>query len=145
MLPKHILVAIDFSPFSERALDYACLIAPRLDARIHLVNAVGAALPELVVALTDERIQTLKRGYLTALEALVAARKDLAPFGELVVEPGDARDAIIAVATNLKADLIVMGTHGRRGFSRLLLGSVAEEVVRRAPCPVLVVREQANK
>lgn len=60
--------------------------------------------------------------------------------GSVLVRSGDARDVIDAVAAELGADLIVMGTHGRRGLSRVFLGSVAETVVRTAPCSVLVAR-----
>lgn len=60
--------------------------------------------------------------------------------GNVLVRSGDARDVIDAVAAEIGADLIVMGTHGRRGLSRVFLGSVAETVVRTAPCSVLVAR-----
>ncbi len=74
-----------------------------------------------------------------SLEQLIAARPQ-AMFAPPTVRVGDPRDVIDAVATELHADLIIMGTHGRRGLSRLVLGSVAEAVVRSAPCSVLTVR-----
>ena len=76
------------------------------------------------------------------LEKLAGARSALAKFGRLIVLPGDARDAILQVADEIHADMIVMGTHGRRGISHLVLGSVAEEIVRRATCPVVTVRQE---
>lgn len=60
--------------------------------------------------------------------------------GPAIVETGEARDGILKAAKEVSADLIVIGSHGRRGVKRLVLGSVAEDIVRRAPCPVLVVR-----
>lgn len=138
--PHDILVPIDFSPGSEHALDYACSLAGKLDATIHLVNAIGAGLPELNVALTDQMIETLRTGAMAQLEKLAEARKPVVRFGKLIVQFGEARDAILETVASVRPDLIVIGSHGRRGVSRFVLGSVAEEVVRRAPCPVLVVR-----
>jgi len=75
----------------------------------------------------------------TALDQL-ARTKCTAQVGRVLVKTGNARDVINQTATELGADLIVMGTHGRHGISRALLGSVAETVVRSAPCAVLTVR-----
>lgn len=137
--PHDILVPIDFSAGAENALDYACTLATALDATVHLVNALGAGLPELNAAITDAMIETMRRSAIAELEKLAAARTPVR-FGKVMVQDGEARDAIIETAANLRPDLIVIGSHGRRGVSRLVLGSVAEAVVRRAPCPVLVVR-----
>jgi len=97
-------------------------------------------LPELSVALSEQMIETIRTGAQTKLEALATDRGALAKFGKIIVATGDARDSILEAVRLTDADLIVMGTHGRRGVSRLVLGSVAEDVVRRAPCPVLTVR-----
>jgi nucleotide-binding universal stress UspA family protein len=67
-------------------------------------------------------------------------RRGAVQFGAPIIEAADPRDLILAAAARVDADLIVMGTHGRRGLSRFVLGSVAEDVVRRSPCPVLAVR-----
>lgn len=142
MTPKNILVPIDFSQASERALDYACALAPRLDAKIHVVNALGQALPELNLSLTDAMLRSLRDGHIAALAKLVDPRRALATFGEIVVREGDPRDVIRETAQQLRIDLVVMGTHGRRGVSRLILGSVAEDVSRRSLCPVLLVRHE---
>ena len=143
MLPKNVLVPIDFSDCAERALDYACALAAKLDARVHVVNAVGALLPELSMALSDQMLKSLRETNAAALDKLVEARKPLASFGQAIVIDGDARESILRAAEQVHADLIVIGTHGRRGLSRMLLGSVAEDVLRRAPCPVLSVRMEA--
>jgi nucleotide-binding universal stress UspA family protein len=141
MLPSTILVPTDFSARAEHALDYACALAEKLGATVHLVHCIGASLPELSVALTDSMIQSLQRDGEQSLEQLVTKRPGI-KFGKRTVLPGDARDGILANATALGADLIVMGTHGRRGIKRLVLGSVAEHVVRLASCPVLTLHSQ---
>lgn len=140
MKPKILLVPIDFSPWAETALEYATMLAEKLGGTIYLINALGAALPELSATLTEAMTKDLVRENHAALEALADARRPIAQFGTSIVKIGDARDCILEAAEELDADLIVMGTHGRRGISRALLGSVAEDVVRRAPCPVLTVR-----
>jgi nucleotide-binding universal stress UspA family protein len=142
MLPTNILVPIDFSACAERALDYACDLAAKLGAKVHVINAIGATLPELSVALTDQMISSLRHNNAAALDKLIAPRRAKAAFGQITVVDNDARDAILQAARTVRADLIVIGTHGRRGLSRILLGSVAEDVLRRAPCPVLAVREE---
>lgn len=143
MIASNILVPVDFSPHSERALDYACSLAEKLGARIHLVHAIGAGTPELGAVravLTDSMIATLRESSLANLRTIANAREGIATFGKVMVEPGDARDGILEAAVACSADLIVIGSHGRRGLSRFVLGSVAEDVARRAPCPVLIVR-----
>ena len=143
MLPKSILVPTDLTEGAEEALDYACELAARLGATIHLLNVIGIpalGLPELGVALTSTVIDTMIADNQKAIEALAARKSGQATIGQVLLRTGDARDLINQAAIEVGADLIVMGTHGRRGVSRALLGSVAETVVRSAPCPVLTVR-----
>ncbi len=140
MTPKNILVPIDFSVGSEHALDYACSLGEKLGSTIHLVYSIGAALPELSFALNDAVIETVRSESMAKLDKLAKDRAPIAKFGRCFVEPGDARDTILKVAKSLEPDLLVMGSHGRRGVSRFVLGSVAEHVLRRANCPVLIVR-----
>jgi universal stress protein A len=137
MLPKRILVPIDFSPGAQEALDYACELAGKLGAVVHLVSALG---PMGELPLSQKMIDELAAQHRRGLEELAAQRRQLAAFGPPIVEAADPRDLILAAVSRVEADLIVMGTHGRRGVSRLLLGSVAEDVLRQAPCPVLAVR-----
>ena len=142
MLPKHILVPTDLSAGAEQALDYACELARALGAKVHLLNVIGIpslGVPELGVALASTVIDQLVVDNQTALDQL-ARQKCTAQLGQVLVRTGDARDVINQTAKELGAELIVMGTHGRRGISRALLGSVAETVVRSAPCAVLTVR-----
>ena len=141
--PANILVATDFSPPAEHALEYACTLASRLDATIHLVSVVGVpalGVPELGVAMTTSVIDTMIDDNQAALDRLADQCRARGKVGEVLLRTGDARDTICHAATELKVDLIVMGTHGRRGLSRALLGSVAEYVVRTSNVPVLTVR-----
>jgi nucleotide-binding universal stress UspA family protein len=147
MLPKNILVPTDLSPHAEEALAYACELAAKLDATVHLVNVIGIpalGVPELGVAVTSTMIDSMIAENQKGLDALVARHHDTR-FGQVLMKTGDARDMIDQAAEELGADLIVMGTHGRRGFTRALLGSVAETVVRTAPCPVLTIRSRDHK
>ncbi len=140
-LPKTILVPTDFSEFADHALDYAIALAARLDAKLHVVNAIGVpalGVPELGIALTSTTIESAVKRSQASLDAL--AVRHLPAKIEVLLRTGDARDIIVNTAIELGADLIVMGTHGRRGFKRALLGSVTESVIRHAPCAVLAVR-----
>jgi universal stress protein A len=148
MLPKNILVPTDLSPHAEAAFEYACELAAKLDATVHLVNVIGIpalGVPELGVAVTSAMIESMISENEKALEALAARRGESVRLGQVLMKTGDARDMIEEAAKEVGADLIVMGTHGRRGVSRALLGSVAEVVVRTAPCPVLTIRTHDHK
>jgi nucleotide-binding universal stress UspA family protein len=140
--PTNILVPIDFSDYSEQALDYAVGLATKLDAKVHLLNAIpipALGVPELGVAVTATMIDNLVAENQRALERLAEARRKRANIGSVIIRTGDARDVILHACEELGIDLIVMGTHGRRGVSRALLGSVAEMIVRTAKCPVLTL------
>ena len=148
MLPKNILVPTDLSVHAEDALEYACELAQKLDATIHLVNVIGIpalGVPELGVAVTSTMIDSMVSENQQALDALVARCRPGVSIGQVLMKTGDARDMIDEAAKEVSADLIVMGTHGRRGVSRALLGSIAESVVRSAPCPVLTIRSNDEK
>jgi nucleotide-binding universal stress UspA family protein len=145
-LPANILVPTDFSETAERALDYAVALAAKVGARIHVLNVIGIpsfGVPELGLAVTTTMIDSLVRDNQAALDRLAEQRRGQTTFGEVMLRTGDPRDLILQAAEEVHADLIVMGTHGRRGVSRALLGSVAEMIVRTAPCPVLTVRAKA--
>jgi len=139
--PTVILVPTDFSESAEQALDYAVALAGTLGAKIYLLNAIGIpslGVPELGIAVTSTMMESTLKANQAELDRL-ATRRSPATI-EIVLRTGDARDAIVDVANELHADLIVMGTHGRRGVRRALIGSIAEGVVRAAPCPVLTIR-----
>ena len=136
----NILVPTDFSACSEQALDYAVQLADRLDARVHLLSVIGVpsyGVPELGVGLTAPMMDNMIADTQRELDQLAGVRKLVK---QTLVRVGDARDVILQTADELKADLIVMGTHDRRGISRALLGSVTEMIVRTSKLPVLTVR-----
>jgi nucleotide-binding universal stress UspA family protein len=142
-LPRTILVPTDFSEYADHALAYAADLARPLDATIHLVHAISvgmAGLPELGVAYGAMMMESQTKAAQNALDTRAARYRDRASLAPVRIEIGDPRDVIDSIAAAIDADLIVMGTHGRRGIRRVLLGSVAEAVVRSAPCPVLTVR-----
>ena len=144
MLPKNILVPTDMSEGAEEALDFACELAQTFGATVHLLNVIGIptlGVPELGVALTSTMIDSMVHDNQTALDEIATRKRGSgAPIGQVLLRTGDARDMICQAAKEVGADLIVMSTHGRRGVTRALLGSVTESVVRMAPCPVLTVR-----
>ncbi|MHB8732389.1 MAG: universal stress protein [bacterium] len=139
-----ILVPTDFSSPANAALRLAAELAEALQARIVLLHVVDlefqwipagpAVVPTPVPAPVVRRIREQARASLDALAAKTpAVRRGL-------VRNGHARDGILAAAGETTADLIVMGTHGRRGVAHLFVGSVAEYVVRHARIPVMTVR-----
>jgi nucleotide-binding universal stress UspA family protein len=141
-LPKNILVPIDFSETSIVALDRAIELAAKLDARVHVLNVVGVMTlsAEFGLAVTQPMVESIMQSAQKELDRLAAERAGKAMLGPTLLEIGDARTVIDQVAQRLGADLNVMGTHGRRGMKRFVLGSVAEHVARTARCPVLLVR-----
>jgi nucleotide-binding universal stress UspA family protein len=144
-----ILVPIDFSSHSSEAIRYAADLARRYQGTLTLVHAyqpVAYALPEGFVLYTPAQFANM----LTEFEKLLAAAKlEAEQAGASRVETrslqGDIASEIVDLAKKDGHDLIVMGTHGRTGASHVLLGSIAEKVVRRAPCPVLTVRAIEQK
>jgi universal stress protein A len=138
---RRILAATDFSAGAGRALAYAETVARRLGAELVLVH-VSEALA--VVPGSD----LAERQRIAAREQLDAQVDELAGRGlaaRAVLRAGLPFDEIVAAADAEGADLIVMGTHGRSGLSHLLMGSVAERVVRQASCPVLTVPYRAKR
>jgi nucleotide-binding universal stress UspA family protein len=138
---RHILVPHDFSDMAEHALAYALELADKLGARVTIMHAYeipAYGFPE-GPALTTDVVGQIHRAAKAALDGI--ASRVRRPSREVGTElrNGKAWSEIDAVAKEMNVDLIVMGTHGRRGIARALLGSVAEKVVRTAPCPVLTI------
>ena len=142
---KTILVPTDFSDPSNMALDYAKGLADVFEASIHLLHVVqdpvgyawgaetyGISLPDL--------LQQMKDLAQKDLEKALPQSQHKAYNAEFEVAVGSPFNQILEYAKNTKVDLIVMGTHGRGALAHAILGSVAERVVRFAPCPVLTVR-----
>jgi len=138
MLPVHtILFPTDFSETSEMAFPLACSLARDLGARVVALYVVPPALgnEEMEARHHPEEYYGIPT---VALHKLQAPAQDVHIDHRL--EEGDAAKVILNVAQETGAGLIVMGTQGRTGLPRLLLGSVAEQVLRKAPCPVLTVK-----
>lgn len=142
---RRILHASDFSPASRRAFTEAVALAEANRAELILVHVVGVVIPPLEDSYVspralDRMITSTRTDARKRLDALVRKAKaaGVTVTGELL--DGTPRDAIPRAARRKRADLIVMGTHGRTGLGKLFLGSVAERVVRTAHCPVLTVR-----
>jgi nucleotide-binding universal stress UspA family protein len=143
---SHILVPTDFSDPSIDALELAVEMARRFGASITLFHAQEMptyVFPDAVMPVTPQVVAELEKSSQSELDRLAGrVRSAGVPVStRSVVGPNDAE--ICRYAEEMGADLIVMGTHGRTGLRHVLLGSVAEKVVRRAPCPVLTVRPQA--
>jgi len=141
-----ILVPTDFSETADAALVYAKSLATQLGASLHLLYvfsdlyATATMVPEVYAPLPPEvRERALEEARECLLERLGAAEEKHFHGSRSIVTGLTAKE-IVKYATDNGIDLIVMGTHGRRGVAHLLLGSVAEHVVRTAPCPVLTVR-----
>ena len=139
---KQIICPVDFSDSSVRAFAHAAAIAHWYDAQLTVLHVVPTFEPLQVrgdlgdpirVVTPMPREQVLEEMHRTLNLAAVSSR------ATPIAEAGDPRSTIIDQALSRNADLIVMGTHGRRGFKRMILGSVTEAVLREAPCPVLTV------
>lgn len=140
---SRLLVATDFSASSKGALRTAVVLAKRLNARVVLLHA---AEPSGSLQSEPLRADDLsKKHYAQQFRKLISASRADEVIPDKVVITGDPVEVILDQAKHQKADLIIVGTHGRRGMKRLMLGSVAEAVVRRAACPVVVVKAQMRK
>lgn len=149
-VPSRILVPIDLSEGSEVLIDYAIQIARPFNASLEIIHAWEPpqyVAPDLLVAAPGWNSQSLEQ------IAVDSASKELNKLAAKIQEKekstslsikhrvvvGEAASTVLRVAEEGKHDLIIMGTHGRRGLPRLLLGSVAQKIVARAHCPVLTV------
>ena len=148
---KNILVATDFGEAADSALSYGRELAGRFGATLHVLNVVenfyvttfGA---ETYAAFVPEMQRELENAARKRLdEALIDSDGSGPATRPAVMTSGSAAYAIVDYARENNIDLIVMGTHGRRGFDRLLLGSVTEGVMRKASCPVLTVNKTLHK
>ena len=135
---KNILCPIDFSPSSDQALKFATSLAKQHNAELHIVYSyeepytyqegrIGGVVTPVEMASDRQR-----------LDAITPPSADILFRRQLLI--GRPQDTILAYAEEENIDLIVMGTHGRTGLGRLLMGSVAETIVRCATCPVLTIK-----
>jgi nucleotide-binding universal stress UspA family protein len=137
---RTILYPTDFSACSEDAFRFATSLARDNQARLVILHV--ATPPPLVTPGELQKILEPATGYRHELKELLGKvyAADPGITAEHRLTDGDPATEILSVAKDLPCDLIVMGTHGRTGLGRLLLGSVAEQVLRAAPCPVVTVR-----
>ena len=146
--PRHILVALDGSDLSKQALGPALDLAALYHARLTLLRvveplAVNAGAPDLDMAELDQQYQHSEDGAARAyLRGIAAPLQRMGHSVETRIEHGQPALAITQAARELGVDVVALATHGRGGLSRLLMGSVADRVVRAAEQPVLVVRPQ---
>lgn len=144
---RRILIAVEDSKYSESASNYAYELANKLNAEIALVhvsempvsapysvdpilNEPAVLLPETIVAQEDASKKLLGK-----VAEFFGDKLTIYTFNKI----GNPRDEILLTAEEWKADMIILGTHGRTGFDHFITGSVAERVVRKAKCPVLVI------
>ncbi|SRR5579883_602125 len=151
MIDLHrILVPTDFSKFSQHALTYAAAFAEKFGAELYLLHVVqnlALVIPEVIPVeppLTPS-VEQLTTAVQSAFDRVISENRlhDLAIHRE--VREGTPFYEIVQYAREAAIDLIVMGTHGHTGLAHVLLGSVTEKVVRKAPCPVLTVRHPEHE
>jgi nucleotide-binding universal stress UspA family protein len=140
---KTIILPTDFSHSDERSLKLATSMARDTGAKLVIVHVEEPATAygggEMYYGMPEPSLDDLK-----AMLSRVVPSDPQVPYEHRLLE-GDPATAVTRLAEELPADLIVLGTHGRTGLSRLLMGSVAEAIVRRASCPVLTVKEPAQE
>ena len=140
-----ILCPIDFSEFSARAYQHARSLAVHYGAKLvlqHIVEQWQYPCAGFAVSVDayDKFFQSIHAKAMKELEEFAKANADNTILSELTVHDGtDVADSILSFAQSVEADVIVMGTHGRRGYDRLMLGSVTDRVMRNSSCPVLAV------
>lgn len=145
---EKILIAVDFSEPSEKALAMGALLARRFQVPVKLLHVSAPVVVPWEVSLAggvdleaigEEMMEKAKK----SLEDLAA--KYLGDLhAEIEVRQGDAASEILFVAEHGNIDLVVVATHGRSGLRRFVMGSVAEKIVRHAPCPVLSIRHETS-
>ena len=140
-----IVVPTDFSDCSEEAWALAKRVAGTLGSEVVLAHILVEPIVYGDPALaTDSTLQLFEQGRKWVedeLEKWASAARAEGTTVRTVVRTGSANEEIVNLATDERAELIIMGTHGRTGLNRLLLGSVADRVIRFSPCPVLTVRQ----
>jgi nucleotide-binding universal stress UspA family protein len=136
---NHVMCPVDFSSCSSAAVAYASSLASEHQAELHLVHVYEEPFAYveggIVGTVPPADLEPDKKRF----GEIVPTRADVRFRREFII--GNPADRLIEYARNHAVDLIVIGTHGRTGISRLLMGSVAEAVLRRAPCPVLTLKQ----
>ncbi|HWP59822.1 MAG TPA: universal stress protein [Candidatus Acidoferrales bacterium] len=139
---KTYLVAVDFSPVAESALDHAVTLARERKGKIVLLHVIPTTLVFPADRMAFDLYRLMERNARENLSRLVRRKRLQASDYRLVlVRAADTAEAIARQAKKFRAAMIVMGSHGRTGFKRFLIGSVAEKTLRYATCPVLIVKQ----
>jgi universal stress protein A len=144
---RSILAPTDFSTHSERAVRYACRLAERLNCSLHLLHVLSEILPAgpdplMMPVMPPEYYSENEARAQQTLDRLLDPRWGTPAAVVKVVRWGSPVETIVHYAVEQRTDLITVATHGRTGLSHVLLGSVAEQIVRQAPCPVLTIRDR---
>jgi universal stress protein A len=144
---KTILAPTDFSEHSAMALRYACRLAERLGSELRLLHVLSEILPAgpdplLMPVMPTEYYTESEDKASETLDHLLDPTWGRPASVVTAVRWGSPVETIVGYALDNRVDLIVIATHGRTGFSHVLLGSVAERIVREAPCPVLTIRDR---
>jgi nucleotide-binding universal stress UspA family protein len=143
METQHYLVPLDFSEHADKALQYAIELAQKVPARLtllHVIHTMPLGVTEIGASLPYAYLQEMEADIAQAMDAYLQRVQAAKLQGEVKTVHGVPFQEIVECAKAGKVDLIIMGTHGRTGLQHALLGSVAEKVVRLAPCSVLVTR-----
>ena len=144
---RRILFPTDFSERAAAAWSYARMMSENFSAELvllHVLQEPMAMLPESSLAVAPPAVNLVELTR-SAEQGLDQLRVDPpGTIGERLVRNGPPAEEIVRYAREMEADLIVLGTHGRTGIAHALLGSVAERVVRKAPCPVMTVRPNCH-
>ena len=136
---KHILHPTDFSELARRALPYVLEFARKYDSRIDLLHVLE--LPFGAISMAEEAIANSERQLEVLIPREDRANIEIVPF----VVRGKPSTEICRIARERETDLIVLATHGHSGLEHAVLGSTAERVVRKAPCPVLTIRHPEHE
>jgi len=146
---ENIMCPVDFSNCSDHALEYAVALAQAYQAKLLLLHVVmppvtslpgDPMIPEFV-----QNLKELENACSERIEEKIGPIRELGIDVQSCVVNGTPFAEIIRVAREEQSDIIVLGTHGRSGLQHLLIGSVAERVVRKAPCPVLTVKDPEHE
>jgi nucleotide-binding universal stress UspA family protein len=137
---KRILVPHDFSETSAAAVKYAVALARNFGAQMYFLHVGRQAVDQFEVEFPIGLEDALEDGIRERLLRIITPEEEAELRPEFVVRPGVPAAEIVRYAEDANIDLIIMGTHGRGFVGHVMMGSVAERVVRTAPCPVLTVR-----
>jgi nucleotide-binding universal stress UspA family protein len=141
---KRILIPHDFSETSDEAVKYAMALGRTFGARLYFLHVALQAIDEFEVELPVGLEESQRAGIRDRLLRVVTPQEDVEFNPEFAVRKGTPAAEIARYAADEDIDLIVMGTHGRGLVGHMMLGSVAEKVVRTAPCPVLTLRNPTH-